>query len=460
MRNVALIVLDSVRKDVFDEVSTRLRAKADVEYDQCRAPSTWSVPSHASILTGELPHNHGVDTYNRQYNDISASDTFLDGLPDHRSIGVSANVFAGEAFGFDQFFDEFVSISADRRFPEGMDAAKFGLESDEDGLRKQLSFVQEALKHEHSLRSLLNGALVTVDEVTKQLPFPKPLDKGGAAVCRAIERETTGPEREEPFFLFANIMDAHGPLTPTRGFDHDFYDAPSSWRSEDIDWDRVIKVDEEIELERYHGLYRAAVDYLDQRVSTLIDTIQQRTDRPTTFLITADHGENMGSATDDQLWEHSESSLTEGLLHVPAIVVNPPGKPPSDLGNYVSQLALGNLLTGFAHDEYPDITSEAIAAERIGSNKSDPKRERIVRCVYRGETKYCWDNFGVQRRFHLDWGTPSWQEEVDGEVPIDELETQFFSNNIETALDVAVDDERGDELDESTERKLQDLGYV
>ena len=39
MRNVALIVLDSVRKDVFDEVSTRLRAKADVEYEQCRAPA-------------------------------------------------------------------------------------------------------------------------------------------------------------------------------------------------------------------------------------------------------------------------------------------------------------------------------------------------------------------------------------------------------------------------------------
>lgn len=460
MRNIALIVLDSVRKDVFDRVCTRLRAEADVEYEQCRAASTWSVPSHASLLTGELPHEHGIHTHRRHYHHVSKTDMFLDRLPKHRTLGVSANVFASDAFGFDQFFDEFVSISADRRFPDGIDAAKFGQECEYEGLRKHLSFARTALKHEHSLQSLLNGALVTVDNVTKRLPFPKPLDKGAVAVERAADRLTTESEGEEPFFLFANFMDAHGPLTPTRGFDHRLYDAPNTWTSEDIDWNRVIDAGDNEELERYDGLYEAAVDYLDQRVSAFVETVRQETDQPTTFVVTADHGENMGRKADDYLWEHSDSSLTEGLLHVPAVVIDPPGRPDSTAERYVSHVDFPDLLVALAHGEFPDVTREEIAAERVGNNKSAPEEDRMLRCVYSGDTKYCWDSNGMRRRFRLDPGRPSWQEAVDGSVPVERLEPEFFSNDIETALEEVLGSEEGEALDEATEAKLRDLGYL
>jgi len=55
MRNVVVICLDTVRKDYFDRYAPRLQDRADVIYDQCRAVSSWSVPSHASMFDRGAP---------------------------------------------------------------------------------------------------------------------------------------------------------------------------------------------------------------------------------------------------------------------------------------------------------------------------------------------------------------------------------------------------------------------
>lgn len=135
MRNVALVCLDSVRKDVFDEFSPRLQGRASLSFLQARAASSWTVPSHASVLTGELPHEHGVHIDDRDYAAITRSATFFDPLAEHQALGASANVFASESFGFDVLFDEFVSVSNDAAFPDGpvVDAADRGAGEVESG---------------------------------------------------------------------------------------------------------------------------------------------------------------------------------------------------------------------------------------------------------------------------------------------------------------------------------------
>jgi len=69
-RNVVLIVLDTVRKDYFDEYAYRLQDRSDVTFSNCRAASSWSVPSHASMITGELPHVHGIHTHDRYFDNL------------------------------------------------------------------------------------------------------------------------------------------------------------------------------------------------------------------------------------------------------------------------------------------------------------------------------------------------------------------------------------------------------
>jgi len=95
MRNIVLLCLDTVRKDFFDEYAPRLVDRADIVYDGCRAASSWSAPSHASMFTGQLPSEHGVHAYQRDFSVIDREDTFLGELPDYQALGASANVWAG-----------------------------------------------------------------------------------------------------------------------------------------------------------------------------------------------------------------------------------------------------------------------------------------------------------------------------------------------------------------------------
>ncbi|MFC7233955.1 sulfatase-like hydrolase/transferase [Halosegnis marinus] len=460
MRNVVLFVLDSVRKDVFDEVAVRLRSRADVEYEQCRAASSWSVPSHASLFTGELPSEHGVHTYARHYTNVSDDDTFLSRMPDHRTVGVSANVFAGDDFGFDGLFDDFVGISSNRRFPSGIDVSNFGRECEYNGIRKHLAFAVASAKHEHPVRSFLNGVHVTLDDLSKQLPVKKPFDRGCRAVERSIRKRTLGGGSREPFFLFANFMDAHGPLTPMRGFDNEYFDTPSTWKSEDVDWDAEAKKEQSDEIERYVGLYRAAVDYLDRRLSRLIDDIQKATSEPTTFVVSADHGENLGGPVDDYLFEHSDCSLSEGLLHVPALIIDSPEGPAPRTDRYVSHRDFGTLLAGLSVGDIPDISAERIAAERIGNNRPNSDEERLARCVYHDGFKDYWDSKGRVARYRIHADVPSHQELLEDIPSIADLEAELFGEDIETAHERARTRRSDSEITVATEEKLKGLGYL
>ena len=106
-----------MRKDYFDRFAPRLVASADSRFEDCRAASGWSVPSHASLLSGSLPSTHGIHAFTPRFNALDTTETFLDDLPDHRSVGVSANVYASSAFGFDTLFSEFVDVCATNGIP-------------------------------------------------------------------------------------------------------------------------------------------------------------------------------------------------------------------------------------------------------------------------------------------------------------------------------------------------------
>lgn len=487
MRNAVLICLDTVRKDFFDEHAPRIRARADLSYEQCRAASSWSIPSHASMMTGTLPHHHGVHDHNRDFSGITESDTFLADLPDHHTTGVSANVYASSGFGFDRMFDDFRDVSPDSRFPEGIHVGRFGYEHKGEGAKKFLSFAKACATHDHPVKSFLNGAAVEIDKALASLPVPKLLDEGASIIAR--EGVETARSCPQPFFMFTNFMDAHAPLRHVRGYDRSLHDAPNTWSTADYDkWELNRDKADGLERNRDHvehhrGLYRAAIDYLDRTVVAFMDDVQAATDHETTFVITADHGENLGFPADDYLVGH-DSSLSEGLLHVPLYVVNPPegyesvpgsetsgGSPGDDttlVSEYVSHLQLGDLLVGLAHDEVPDVTRERIPAELIGSSIAQPPENpeywnRMLRCVYDGTEKIEWDSLGESSRVRLDPDRPCWQERVDDDASevAEELDAECFDEEI-TAYKRRAEGAEGEgvDVDEATADRLADLGYL
>lgn len=464
MRNIVLLCLDTVRKDFFDEYAPRLVDRADIVYDGCRAASSWSAPSHASMFTGQLPSEHGVHAYQRDFSVIDRGDTFLGELPNHQALGASANVWAGSSFGFDGLFDSFSDVSPDQRFPEGIDVARFGQETEVTGLSRQVAFLRSALAHDYPLKSLANGAAVQLDRVFQRLPLPKPFDDGSSLLERELGAQIESST--EPFFGFVNFMDAHGPVHHARGYDRSLHDAPLSWTARTVDLEGRIRAGDEETLGWYRELYGTSIYYLDRRIVDFVDRIQAVTDRETTVVVTADHGNDL-ALTDEQHWGHNETRLTEALLHVPLVVLNAPGDHEERQTELVSHLELPELLIGLANGELPDITGTDVRAERIGNSGSmeqleagemPPEDNMVTRALYGDSVKYVWDHHGKGAMYQLDPDRPCWEQNGSGEFDIGELDAAF-ETDIET---VARETRSTDplEIDDGTADRLRELGYL
>jgi arylsulfatase A-like enzyme len=481
-RNVVLVCLDTVRKDFFDDYAPRLRERADVSFEQCRAASAWSTPSHASMFTGRLPHQHGVHTHALDFTVLDREETFLGDLPDHRSVGVSANVYAGSAYGFDTLFDDFLDVSRYHRFPDGLDPSAFIREHGEQGLATYTELLRHVSESDSPLKSLANVALFRANDLVRHGPlgdWPELFDDGATVALREARKRFDDSER--PFVGFLNLMDAHEPHRATRGYDDLLHEVPATWTTEEFDNGDVVADPEAFteDLEHYRALYGTAVDYLDRKVVQFIDRVQATTERETTFVVTADHGENLGTETDEGLFGHL-ASLSEGVLHVPLCIVNAPGGDDRDGGypetvdDYVSHLRLRDLLVGLANGETPDVTAERIPAEVVGLTPNnadvferDPAYwDRMIRCVYDGEAKTVWDSEGGVDVYDLDHGRPCWQsrresgesEEMTPTVP--EWAHDLFDADVETYKREARADDHQRAVDDDARGRLEDLGYL
>lgn len=462
-RNIVVICLDTVREDYFNRHAEQLVSRADRVVSQCRAPSSWTVPSHASFFTGELPHNHDAHAYNTTFEHIKSENTFLDDL-DHRTIGVSANPYASSSFGFASLFDEFVDIAPSVVFPEGMYLKDFT--SDRDGVREYIDYTLQVLDHDHPFKSLVNG----VGHIsTQMIPdwAPRRTDDGGRAVTRAARKQTRSSS--EPYFLFLNFMEAHAPFSSTLLFDRDYRTVPRGWSSDQIDiWEINTGNAEDYceDIENYRQLYSASIEYLDRLITPFLDTLSDRSSYETTVIITADHGENLVFPEDDDLIEH-KGSLTEGLLHVPLLIYNPPSgfELPND--EFFSLLDLGALvqrLTGESVSfEYTDI----VPAELIGLGSANPQLsqeegaywDRTIRCGYRGTEKYLWDSSEESYLETVDPNRSCWRrrEKVNVDIPQEirsPFDTGIHSHKSERVVSTNTGISRG------TTDRLEDLGYL
>ena len=69
--NIVFVVFDTMRKDVLQPYGGTANTphissliNDSVVYANCIAPSPWTIPSHASFLTGMYPSEHGIhETY-------------------------------------------------------------------------------------------------------------------------------------------------------------------------------------------------------------------------------------------------------------------------------------------------------------------------------------------------------------------------------------------------------------
>jgi len=290
--NVLIIILDTVRatsmglygyeRETSPTIDTLSRTS--VVFKNAMAPAPWTLLSHASMFTGQLPER--LSTSWRRPLDATyptLAEAFRAG--GYTTGGFVANPFytsseSGLNRGFDVYRDADFSLS------QVLWSTTLGQTPLIDGLvwARSLPQVTRALR----TFNLTVPAEPHSDRRLAQEVVPEFL----------AWHESLGAR---PFFAFINLYDAHDP-----------YEPPMPWRRK-----FAPRPDKQ-------ALYDAGIAYMDDALDSLFTVLRQRgvLDR-TIVVLSSDHGEQFG---EHGLHNHG-NSLYLPLLHVPLILRYPPAFP-------------------------------------------------------------------------------------------------------------------------------------
>jgi arylsulfatase A-like enzyme len=287
--NVLLIVVDTLRADHvgaygYQRATTKnldRLAGEGVLFENAIATSSWTLPSHASLLTGRYPYEHGA--VRNEFDDRHP--TLSEYLRDrgYRTGAISANTIwftRGRGFGrgfvhFEDFFGSVGDMFARTLYGRKIEAyvlVPLGFEDDPG--RKRASHVTSA-----ALRWIGTG-------------------------------------RDRPFFLFLNYYDAHDPYLPPQPFRSRFSKVERPGGRVNSHRLRYYPKLTAEQLQEEVDAYDGGIAYADHHIGELLAGLKQRgLDENTIVVVTSDHGESFG--------EHGLMVHINGLyretLHVPMI---------------------------------------------------------------------------------------------------------------------------------------------
>jgi arylsulfatase A-like enzyme len=284
--NVLVVVLDTVRGDRFG-LSTSLTPAYDrfaargIRFDDAWAPSSWSLPSHASILTGHAPHRHLADWPGL---------ALAPGMPTLASFLGERGYVAG-AFSSNSAW--VTPAYLNRGFQ------RFRAYSIEDHLRRTtLGRVSNRVARKLGAHEAGRGR------------------KAPEVHAQFLDFIEGHPDR--PFFAYVCHMDVNQGFHHER-LNHPFWESPSGTPAVVAAYDRALTT-------------------LDAQVGDLLDELERRGVLDNTVVVvTSDHGESFGPEhAGDHLPTGHGTSLYPEQTHVPLAIVAPDRLP---AGLVVSSLA-------------------------------------------------------------------------------------------------------------------------
>jgi arylsulfatase A-like enzyme len=320
--NILLIVLDTVAAGHlslygYDRATSSTLvelAERGIRFDSALAPSSWTLPSHATMFTGRWLHELSVGWLNPLDETRPTLAEFL-GAQDYATAGFIANTAycagdSGLGRGF-TFYQDYI-------FPEltafktaiMVDRVLSGIRSIVESLADRTAFARLRPVATHLWRLLLNNR------------------KGAAVVNREFLDWLSHREQpERPFLVFLNYFDAHYPYRLPPGRIHRFGVAPIERRQRNLiqNWfelDKTRLAREDVAL--VADAYDDCIADLDEQVGKLLDELRARGVLEQTWLIIAsDHGESFGEH--DGVFCHG-TSLYQSEVHVPLLIVPPGGR--------------------------------------------------------------------------------------------------------------------------------------
>jgi len=214
--NICLIVLDTLREDHANSLDG-LASLGFRKFCNAISPGPWTLPSHVSMMTGDLPSAHGIhaslDAPEEALMSLSRArlgkGSIVSWLKEfgYRTYGLSANPFITPQFGFD--FDEFELVEFDDAIPGPRLLG--GWETNHSAIPHPLQTARELVRTRR-LRRLAyeTGAFAfsrPISMMARRGIGRKTVEKGSGRVLQEIRRKRF----QTPFFLFVNLMEAHEP---------------------------------------------------------------------------------------------------------------------------------------------------------------------------------------------------------------------------------------------------------
>ncbi len=306
--NLLLVVMDAVRASSLEvygcdrPTSPFLRdfAATAATYERAHATSCWTLPSHASMFTGLAPDDHHVGS-DRWSLDQVDSPTLAELLRDrgYTTVAASANPWIGPAFGFDRGFDTFLEGWRIGALPDlTSDVLRTGRVSAADRARRIASSGPAAIA------SAVPGTIMAMRR--------RGGHTGSGRLTRRLLRAIAAAG-DRPVFGFVNLIDAHLPRRPPARHRAAVGAVPTPTPHP---WEYAGGMAEPPDRTAMLALYHASVRQADEQVGRLVAAVDTISRRPTTIVITADHGENV---CDHGLMDH-QFSLHQTVLHVPLLV--------------------------------------------------------------------------------------------------------------------------------------------
>ncbi len=449
--NIVIIVMDTARQDRLSTYGydrdtspnlTELAERSRIYYN-AYSTSGWTIPAHASLFTGLYPIVHKATQEDWKLGNRFTTIAEVLANEEYETIGIVGNGMLRRGSLFNQGFSKYYETWKKPHKSAGMK---------EDGTV------------EHPVYALFQDTL-------------------------------TNRNRENPFFVFINFIEPHSPYNSSRQFYDHFISDPSMTIESNM-WPRHLlgtKIHSMAELQHLNELYDAEILYCDYLVGKIIDSLKEEGlwDQ-TIFIVTSDHGENIG---DHDMMDHV-FSLYETTTKIPLIIHYPKLFTPGTKDSSFAQLTdifptlleiIGidknkhrsqgrNLLEKDVRDEPVLLTeyyypNQALSA--IGHAKENPmldKFKRRIRSITFNDMKLIWGSDGRHELYDLANDPEETENLIDNgahSALMEEMLTRLQHVVNSYAKDVGIysnsQEDLGikkEKLDEETLRELRSLGYV
>ncbi len=337
---IVFIVLDTHRRDRLSTYGYHRNTSPNIDdfarqaatFDNAVSAAQWTIPSHASMFTGEYPTVHQtLQVYSSLSNNFDTLAKLLK-VNGYRTTGFCNNPLVGVLNnglkrGFDKFYNYCGVVPSvpgqSNRLPKPF---KKAWEWYTQQLRKISYPVQNAFAQSDLLFQLsLHPAFVrtwskvgnykghTANSIRDTWQFLEHAEKSG-----------------DPHFVFLNLMETHMPYGPPDDHIDKFMpyfkesrEARDILRAYNADTHRwLFPVDEplsELEDAVFNDIYDAEVNYQDHLLGQLLEHLSRANN--TLTIIAADHGDGIG---DHNFMGHSFVAYQE-LVHVPLMIKFPDG---------------------------------------------------------------------------------------------------------------------------------------